>query len=71
MRAQVGDWLIVHSRRVDDGVREGLVLEVPRADGSPPYLVRWLDDERTSLVYPGPDVTVRPGRGHAVEATVG
>ncbi|MGY1792354.1 DUF1918 domain-containing protein [Geodermatophilus sp. SYSU D00525] len=64
MRAQVGDWLVVHGRRPDDGHREPLVLEVAHADGSPPRSVRRLDDERTGLVYPGPDATLRPGRRH-------
>jgi Domain of unknown function (DUF1918) len=59
MQVRVGDRLVVHSRRVDGGVREGQVVEVPHADGSPPYLVRWLDDQRTSLVFPGPDVSFR------------
>ncbi|RFU20476.1 DUF1918 domain-containing protein [Geodermatophilus marinus] len=69
MHAEVGDWLVVHSRRVDDGVRTGLITAVPHADGSPPYVVHWLDDERWSVVFPGPDATLRPhaphGRGPA------
>ncbi|MGY1735052.1 DUF1918 domain-containing protein [Geodermatophilus sp. SYSU D00684] len=68
MRAQVGDWLVVHGRRLDDGHRRGLVLAVPHADGSPPYLVRWLDDGRTGLVHPGPDATLQPGRQHTGES---
>jgi hypothetical protein len=61
MRAEVGDRLVVHGRRVDDGVREGVVVEVPHPDGSPPYLVRWLDDDHVGVVFPGPDTTIRPG----------
>ena len=68
MQAKAGDWLVVHSRRVDEPVREGLVLEVPHADGSPPYLVRWLDDERPVLVFPGSDARVQPAGLHAGEA---
>ncbi|MCF6745920.1 DUF1918 domain-containing protein [Blastococcus sp. KM273128] len=70
MQVRVGDWLVVHSRHVDEGVREGQVVEIPHADGSPPYLVRWSDDERTSLVFPGPDVSFRPER-HATEPAAG
>ncbi|MCF6506455.1 DUF1918 domain-containing protein [Blastococcus sp. MG754426] len=70
MRVRVGDRLVVHSRRVDDGVREGEVVEIPHADGSPPYVVRWLDDQRTSLVFPGPDVSLRPDE-HATERAGG
>lgn len=65
MRAKVGDWLVVHSRRVDDGLREGQVVEVPHADGSPPYMVRWVDDDHVSLVFPSSDATVLAHRPHA------
>jgi hypothetical protein len=50
---------------VDDGVREGLILEVPHADGSPPYVVRWLDDERSTFVFPSSDATVRSHSPHS------
>jgi hypothetical protein len=71
MHAQVGDWLIVHSRHVDDGVRKGLILEVAHADGSPPYVVRWMDVDRSSVVFPGSDATILPGTGHAPEPAGG
>jgi hypothetical protein len=73
MRAEVGNWLVVHGRRLDDVEREGQIIEVGRPDGSPPYLVHWLDADRPSLVFPGSDALVlterpgasvaRPGRG--------
>ena len=65
MHAKVGDWLVVRSRRVDDGTREGLIVEVPHGDGSPPFVVRWLDDDHVSLVYPSSDATVRTHGEHA------
>jgi hypothetical protein len=58
MRARVGDWLAVHSRVVDIPPRYGEIVGVPHADGSPPYVVHWLDDEHPSLVFPGPDAEV-------------
>ena len=64
MKAQVGNWLVVHGRNLDDPAREGLVVEVPHPDGSPPYLVRWLDDDRVSLVFPGPDATLLTSAPH-------
>ena len=64
MKAEVGTWLVVHGRNLDDPVREGLVVEVPHGDGSPPYLVRWLDDDRVTMVYPGPDATLLPYPPH-------
>jgi hypothetical protein len=65
MRAKAGDWLVVHSRHVDEEVREGLILEVPHADGSPPYVVRWLDDEHRAVVFPGSDARVLPAGLHS------
>lgn len=67
MRAQVGDWLVVHSRHVDDGVRKGLILGISDPDGRPPYVVRWLDDDHSSVVFPGSDATLLPGIRHASE----
>lgn len=63
--AQVGNWIVVHGRTLDDPVREGLVVGVPHADGTPPYLVRWSDDDHTSLVFPGPDARILTVAPHA------
>ena len=65
MNAVVGNWIVIHGRNLDDPVREGLVVEVPHPDGSPPYLVRWLDDDRVSMVFPGPDATLLHAAPHA------
>ncbi|MGY1633466.1 DUF1918 domain-containing protein [Geodermatophilus sp. SYSU D01186] len=65
MHARVGDWLAVYSSTVDAPVRRGQIVEVPHADGSPPYVVHWLDDERRSLVFPGPDAVVTTQAPHA------
>ncbi|MCZ2812066.1 MULTISPECIES: DUF1918 domain-containing protein [unclassified Modestobacter] len=58
MRAEVGNWLVVRNRLLDRPVRAGEIVEVPHADGSPPWTVHWLDDERTSVVFPGSDAVV-------------
>lgn len=71
MRAAVGSWLVVHGRTVGGGVREGQVVEVPHADGSPPYVVRWLDTDRLSIVFPGPDTTVQETAPHAPVTALG
>lgn len=71
MHASVGNWLVVHGRAVDSPVREGLVVEVPHADGSPPYVVRWLDTDRISVVYPGPDTQVMSHAPHERAAAGG
>jgi Domain of unknown function (DUF1918) len=46
MRAQVGDRLVVGHDRV------GIVIGVPAADGSPPYVVKWLKGGNIALVQP-------------------
>ncbi|MGD9960135.1 DUF1918 domain-containing protein [Nocardioides sp.] len=59
MHASVGDRLVVKGRQVGQVVRDGEILAVRHADGTPPYLVRWEDTGHESLVYPGPDATVQ------------
>src|SRR5262249_61777436 len=64
MRAQVGDLLIA------DGADSHRVCEIIRlnhADGSPPYVVRWLSDGHIALMFPGPYARLVPqagGKGH-------
>ena len=55
MHADVGDWLIVAADREGSHVRRGRVIAVPHPDGTPPYRVRWLDDDHESLLIPPPD----------------
>ncbi len=50
MKAAVGDRLLPD----DDPGRTGLIIGLRNADGSPPYVVRWLSDGHIALVYPGP-----------------
>jgi hypothetical protein len=49
MYARVGDRLIAEG----DPDRAGLIIGVPHADGSPPYIVRWLSDGHVAMVSPG------------------
>jgi len=66
MRASVGEFLVIASRHVDEPARVGLILEVHGADGAPPYVVKWEDDESTTIVVPGPDAhTERRGSSGA------
>lgn len=58
VKAAVGDRIVVRGTHLDEPVRSGEVVEVPHADGSPPYQVRWSDDGHTSLFFPGPGVVV-------------
>ena len=59
MFAAVGDRLVVRGTHVDDPDRDGEILEVRHADGSPPYVVRWSDNGHETLVFPGPDALVQ------------
>jgi hypothetical protein len=49
MFARVGDRLIVEG----DPARAGLIIGVPRDDGSPPYIVKWLANGHVVMVSPG------------------
>jgi hypothetical protein len=60
MKARAGDRLVLEGIHVGDPRRVGIVLDVPHADGSPPYTVRWLDNGHEALVFPGSDARVEP-----------
>jgi hypothetical protein len=65
MHAEVGNWLVVEGLTDASARRQGQIVAVDHADGSPPYWVRWLDDDHRSLVFPGPDARVEPQPVHA------
>ena len=69
MHAEVGDWVVVESAKVDGVRREGRVVELRHPDGSPPYMVQWLDDGETTLTFPGPDARVLDRGAYEVFAT--
>lgn len=69
MKARVGDLLVVEAPRDDKHCREGVVVAVQGADGAPPYRVRWLEDGREALVYPGPDAHIEAGGERAEQKT--
>lgn len=60
MKAQVGDRLILESVHVGEPRRVGVILELRHPDGTPPYLVRWLDTGHEGLIFPGPESRVEP-----------
>lgn len=61
MKAEVGDWVVIEGVTLGVPTRRGQVVELRHPDGSPPYLVHWLDTGKRTLVFPGPD-------GHVVTA---
>ena len=69
MKAKVGDYLVVKGTTVEQHDQRGVITEVRSADGSPPYVVRWLSTDHVTTVYPGPDaVVVTPAEQEAAEA---
>lgn len=59
MFAKAGDRLVVPGHHQGESERDAEILEVRRADGSPPYVVRWSDTGHEALVFPGPDAHVQ------------
>jgi hypothetical protein len=60
MNAKVGDRLVLEGTHVGDRRRIGVVVALRHDDGSPPYMVRWLDDGHEGLVFPGSDAHIEP-----------
>jgi Domain of unknown function (DUF1918) len=68
MKAKVGDWLVIKGMTIDQHDQRGLITEVHSSDGSPPYVVRWLDTGHLATVFPGPDaVVVTPAEQEAAD----
>ncbi len=61
MFAHVGDRLIVEG----DAARAGLIIGVPHADGSPPYIVKWLANGHIAMVSPGQFARIIPAEHEA------
>ncbi|MGW5661303.1 pyridoxamine 5'-phosphate oxidase family protein [Streptomyces sp. NPDC003758] len=59
MRARLGDQLVIESPTTGDTRRDGEIVGLHHADGTPPYDVRWSDTHEVTLVFPGPDAHVR------------
>jgi hypothetical protein len=62
MKAKVGDRLIEEGTHVGDNRRIGVITALRHDDGTPPYMVRWLDTGHEALVYPGPDAHLEYAR---------
>ncbi|GAA3340536.1 hypothetical protein GCM10020358_28530 [Amorphoplanes nipponensis] len=60
MKAHIGDRLVLEGTHLGDARRTAVITGLPHGDGSPPYEVRWLDDGRTTLIYPGPQGRIEP-----------
>lgn len=61
MVATPGDRIIVHAARQGGHDRDGEITGVRGVDGGPPYVVRWSDTGKESLLFPGPGTVVHHG----------
>jgi CBS domain-containing protein len=57
--AMPGDRLVIGPHHLGEHQRDAEILEARGAAGGPPFLVRWEDSGRVSLLYPGSDAHVR------------
>ncbi|MFF4569708.1 pyridoxamine 5'-phosphate oxidase family protein [Streptomyces sp. NPDC001410] len=70
MRAHLGDQLVIESPTTGGAKRDGEIVGLHHADGTPPYDVRWSDTDEVTLVFPGPDAHIhhleheQPGTTH-------
>jgi len=60
MIAQIGDRIVLEGSHLGNDRRTGIITAVGHADGGPPYQVRWLDDGRTTLIFPGAEALITP-----------
>lgn len=59
MKAETGDRIVIKGHYIGQPDRDCEVLEVRGTNGEPPYLVRWEDDGREGLFFPGSDAVVQ------------
>jgi Domain of unknown function (DUF1918) len=58
MIAHLGDRLVLNSTPLGDTRRVGVITGVRQDDGAPPYVVRWLEDGRTTMIFPSDEAQV-------------
>jgi len=56
--ACAGDRLVIQAHHEGEPQRDAEILEVFGPNGMPPYRVRWQDDGRESILYPGSDASI-------------
>lgn len=58
MKATKGDRIVIKGHHLGEPERDAQILEVRGQHGEPPYVVRWDDDGRVGLFFPGSDASV-------------
>jgi hypothetical protein len=72
MEATVGDRIVVAAAMLEGHTRDGKIIKMG-SHGAPPYVVRWSDDGRETLLFPGPDAHVthhEPAEPESAFATI-
>lgn len=64
VRAHVGDWIVVESVHLGGQRRRGQILRLEHPDGTPPYVVRWTEDDRETVFFPGPEAHIESADEH-------
>lgn len=63
MHAEIGDWIVVEALHLDGPRRRGQIVGLEHPDGTPPYVVRWTEDDRETVFFPGPEAHLAPADG--------
>ncbi len=71
MRAHVGDWIVVEALHLGGERRRGQIVGLEHEDGTPPYVVRWTEDDRETLFFPGPEAHIESPGGHTAQRRSG
>ncbi len=58
LTAGAGDRLVIQPHHIGEPERDAEILEAHGPGGGAPFLVRWTDNGRTSLFYPGSDARI-------------
>jgi Domain of unknown function (DUF1918) len=58
MIAHVGDRLVLNPIPLGDTGPVGVITGIRQDDGAPPYVVDWLNDGRTTMIYPSEEAHV-------------
>jgi len=64
LRAVPGDRLVIHRHHAGEHDRDGEILETLGDAGAPPYRVRWSEDGRQSILFPGSDASIEHFEPH-------
>lgn len=71
MKAKIGDWVVIKRARLGEPTRRAQVVALRHPDGTPPYLVHWLDTGQVTLYFPGPDAHVERAEPQPAATTAG